>query len=151
WLDSVTDDLDLAKNILTKIDVQGFEDRVIVGGLKTIRLAKLLIIELSFENLYDGQSLFDTIYQTMKQLGFEYHGNFSQILNAIDGNILTGFSLNPKAAGKLDFFCTVPQLQRATRKRRHFVRFVGARRFVPSDPVFHLDHSAGADQLLRSR
>jgi FkbM family methyltransferase len=98
-LDDVTGDLDLAENILTKIDVQGFEDRVIVGGLKTIRLAKLLIIELSFENLYDGQSLFDTIYQTMKQLGFEYHGNFSQILNAIDGNILQADGIFIKSEG----------------------------------------------------
>jgi FkbM family methyltransferase len=87
-LDDVTGAIDLVENILIKIDVQGFEDRVISGGLKTIQLAKLLIIELSFENLYDGQPLFDTIYKTMKQLGFEYHGNFSQLLNPVDGNIL---------------------------------------------------------------
>jgi FkbM family methyltransferase len=46
-LDDVTRDLDLAKNILIKIDVQGFEDRVIAGGLKTIQIAKLLIVETS--------------------------------------------------------------------------------------------------------
>jgi FkbM family methyltransferase len=87
-LDDVTGALDLAENILIKIDVQGFEDKVIAGGLNTIQRAKLLIIELSFESLYDGQPLFDTIYQTMKQVGFEYHGNFGQLLNPIDGNIL---------------------------------------------------------------
>ena len=89
-LDDVTGNLDLAKNILIKIDVQGFEDRVIAGGLKTIQIAKLLIVETSFESLYDDQPLFDTIYEMVKRMGFAYHGNlnFSQLSNPIDGNIL---------------------------------------------------------------
>jgi FkbM family methyltransferase len=87
-LDDVVGGLDLAKNILIKIDVQGFEDRVIAGGLKTIQMAKLLILETSFESLYDNQPLFDTIYETVKRMGFAYHGNFSQLLSPIDGNIL---------------------------------------------------------------
>jgi Methyltransferase FkbM domain len=84
----VTGDLDLAENILIKIDVQGFEDRVIAGGLKTIQMAKLLIVETSFESLYDDQPLFDTIYEMLKRMGLTYHGNFNQFLNPIDGNIL---------------------------------------------------------------
>jgi FkbM family methyltransferase len=87
-LDDVTRDLDLAENILIKIDVQGFEDRVIAGGLNTIQLAKLLIVETSFESLYEDQPLFDTIYETLKRMGFAYHGNFSQLLNPMDGKIL---------------------------------------------------------------
>jgi len=87
-LDDVARDLDLAENILIKIDVQGFEDKVIAGGLRTIQKAKLLIVEMSFETLYDGQPLFDTVYETVKRMGFAYHGNYSQILNPIDGNIL---------------------------------------------------------------
>jgi len=51
-LDDMARDLDLTENILIKIDVQGFEDRVIAGGLKTIQMAKLLIVETSFESLY---------------------------------------------------------------------------------------------------
>ena len=87
-LDDVASDLDLAENIMIKIDVQGFEDRVIAGGLKTIQTAKLLIVETSFESLYDDQPLFDTIYETLKRMGLAYHGNFGQLLNPIDGNIL---------------------------------------------------------------
>jgi FkbM family methyltransferase len=87
-LDDVARDLDLAKNILIKIDVQGFEDKVIVGGLRTIEIAKLLIVEMSFETLYDGQPLFDTIYETLKGKGFAYHGNLTHLLNPIDGNVL---------------------------------------------------------------
>jgi FkbM family methyltransferase len=87
-LDDVTGDLELDENILIKIDVQGFEDRVIAGGLKTIQMAKLLIVETSFENLYDDQPLFDAIYESLKRIGFAYHGNFSQLLNPVDGSIL---------------------------------------------------------------
>jgi FkbM family methyltransferase len=87
-LDHVAKDLDLVDNILIKLDVQGVEDRVIAGGARTIEVAKLLIVEMSFESLYDGQPLFDTIYETVKRMGFVYHGNFGQLLNPIDGNIL---------------------------------------------------------------
>jgi FkbM family methyltransferase len=87
-LDDVAVNLDLAENILIKVDVQGFEDRVIAGSLQTIQIAKLLIIETSFEILYDGQPLFDTIYETVKRMGFAYHGNLRQLSNPFDGNIL---------------------------------------------------------------
>jgi FkbM family methyltransferase len=89
-LDDVAGELDLTENILIKIDVQGFEDRVIAGGLKTIQMAKLLIVETSFESLYDGQPLFDTIYEMTKRIGFAYHGSFGfgQLSNPIDGNNL---------------------------------------------------------------
>jgi FkbM family methyltransferase len=87
-LDDVMGEFDLADNVMIKIDVQGFEDRVIAGGLKTIQIAKLLIVETSFESLYDDQPLFDTIYETLKRMGLAYHGNFSQLLNPIDGSIL---------------------------------------------------------------
>jgi hypothetical protein len=87
-LDDVAGDLELAENILIKLDVQGFEDKVILGGPKTIQMAKLLIVETSFESLYVGQPLFDTIYEMVRRMGFAYHGNFSQLSNPIDGNIL---------------------------------------------------------------
>src|SRR5262249_47406759 len=48
-LDDVAGSLELVDNILIKIDVQGFEDKVIGGGANTIQSAKLLIIETSFE------------------------------------------------------------------------------------------------------
>jgi FkbM family methyltransferase len=98
-LDDVAGAVDLAENILIKMDVQGFEDKVILGGLKTIQIAKLLIIETSFETLYVGQPLFDTIYEMMKRMGFAYHGNFSQLLNPIDGNILQADAIFIKSQG----------------------------------------------------
>lgn len=97
-LDDVARTLELVDNILIKIDVQGFEDKVIGGGVTTIQSAKLLIIETSFERLYEGQPLFDTIYETLRRMGFAYHGNFAQLLSPVDGGVLQADSIFVKAA-----------------------------------------------------
>lgn len=87
-LDDVAGDLELRDNLLIKIDVQGFEDRVIEGGELTIRRAKILIVELSFETLYEHQPLFDDIYTTLRRLGFVYRGAMEQLLSPSDGRVL---------------------------------------------------------------
>ncbi len=97
-LDDVAGSLDLVDNILIKIDVQGFEDKVICGGANTIRSAKLLIIETSFERLYEEQPLFDTIYDTLRRMGFAYHGNLAQLLSPVDGSVLQADGIFMKAA-----------------------------------------------------
>lgn len=73
-LDDIND-ITLEKNILIKMDVQGFEDKVILGGKKTIEKAAVIIIETSFVTLYENQPLFDNIYSMLTGLGFSYHGD----------------------------------------------------------------------------
>lgn len=80
--------LKLESPILVKIDVQGFEDKVINGGIKTISMADVIIVELSFEKLYEGQPMFDQIYNRLKELGFSYHGNWYQNNDVRDGKAL---------------------------------------------------------------
>lgn len=87
-LDDVVSGLDLRNNLLIKIDVQGFEDRVIRGGLSTIRQAKILIVETSFERLYDDQPIFDDIYTSLRRMGFSYNGAFEQLSSPLDGRAL---------------------------------------------------------------
>jgi FkbM family methyltransferase len=96
-LDDIADSLKLVDNLLIKIDVQGFEDRVIAGGRQTIQRATVLIVEMSFRRLYEGQPLFDTIYDTLRQMGFAYHGNFIQLLNPVDGSVLQADGIFMKA------------------------------------------------------
>lgn len=86
-LDDVVDSLELREPMLVKVDVQGFEDRVIDGGIKVFNQANVIFIELSIEQLYEGQLLFDGIYQKLKSLGFRYRGNYEQASSA-DGRIL---------------------------------------------------------------
>jgi len=59
---------------VVKIDVQGYEDRVLRGGEDTIRHAQFCIIEISFEPLYEGSPVFDDIYRQMRELGFRLVG-----------------------------------------------------------------------------
>ena len=54
---------------LVKIDVQGFEGRVLAGGKETLRKAQRLVIEVSLHPLYDGQSLLPEILQTLSSWG----------------------------------------------------------------------------------
>ncbi len=92
-LDGIVQDLDIRENILIKIDVQGFEDKVILGGKQLISRAKILIVETNFANLYERQPLFDVIYEMLRQKGFSYKGNLDQLLNPLDGRVLQADSI----------------------------------------------------------
>jgi FkbM family methyltransferase len=78
-LDGLATEMKLGKNILIKVDVQGFEDKVLNGGLETFSKARLLIMELSYQELYKGQPLFNDIYQVLSKLGFQYRGAMEQL------------------------------------------------------------------------
>ena len=56
---------------LVKIDVQGFEDKVLSGGAKTIGRARHCIIELSLDKLYQGSAQITDIITMMDGLDFD--------------------------------------------------------------------------------
>lgn len=92
-LDSVLDGLELQPEILLKIDVQGYEDKVILGGENVVARARALIVEVSFQKLYEGQPLFDDVYLLLKERGLVYMGNLYQLLNPADGCVLQADAL----------------------------------------------------------
>jgi FkbM family methyltransferase len=92
-LDEISRDLDLIDNILIKIDVQGYENKVIAGGRQTFSRAKVLIVETSFQTLYREQVLFDAIYDLLKSLGFCYMGNLGQLKDPRNGSVLQADSI----------------------------------------------------------
>lgn len=51
-LDGMAPHVQLEDNLLIKLDVQGYEDKVILGGLKTIQKAKVLLISLSLKTQF---------------------------------------------------------------------------------------------------
>ncbi|MDQ3918833.1 MAG: FkbM family methyltransferase, partial [Acidobacteriota bacterium] len=75
-LDDVLPDPELRDNLLIKIDVQGYETRVVAGAQRLLSRADLLIVETSFRVLYEGQSLFDDLYDLLRPKGFRYAGNW---------------------------------------------------------------------------
>ena len=79
--------------ILIKVDVQGFEDKVIAGGVETFKKAKVVLIENSFVELYESQPLFDDIYMKLKELGFEYRGALQQKIAKNTGQIISEDSM----------------------------------------------------------
>jgi len=87
-LDSIAEKILLHKPILIKIDTQGYEDRVLIGGEKTIKNAKVVIIETSFAELYKGQPLFNDIYNKLVGWGFSYSGALEQLHSPTTGQCL---------------------------------------------------------------
>jgi FkbM family methyltransferase len=77
-LDSLASQIVVQGNILVKLDVQGAEDRVIRGGAELIRQAYAILTEISYESLYERQSLFDEVYELLKMYGFEFRGSMYQ-------------------------------------------------------------------------
>lgn len=92
-LDDKAKELELVEPLFIKIDVQGYEDRVLLGGEQTVRRAKVLLLETSFQQLYEGQLLFDDVQRLLLKWGFRYAGAIAQDLSPIDGRILQADSL----------------------------------------------------------
>lgn len=84
-LDNVMEELELNDNILLKIDVQGYEDRVIMGARNILGRAKVIIIETSFNKLYEGQPQFSDIYELLYKQRFVYSGSWEEWKSPVDG------------------------------------------------------------------
>ncbi len=87
-LDDIADSIQVEDNILIKIDVQGFEDKVIEGGKKTIQRSRWLIVETSLEPCYQHALYFDDIHSMLKSLGFVFKGSESFLRNPKNGHLL---------------------------------------------------------------
>jgi FkbM family methyltransferase len=77
-LDEIAPSLAIVDDLLVKIDVQGFEDRVIAGGRNTIARAKACIIEIQIAELYAGQPSFRDLFMAMDSMGFAFNGVLDQ-------------------------------------------------------------------------
>jgi FkbM family methyltransferase len=73
-LDALFCDKKLEEPILLKIDVQGYEDRVVAGAGKFLGRVHWVLMEVSFGRLYEGERNFESIHSLMKDAGFEFVG-----------------------------------------------------------------------------
>lgn len=78
----------LEGDILLKIDVQGYEDHVLKGGAQVLSRASVVLLEVSYVELYKGQPLFGDIHRIMESHGFIYKGNLEQHASTVDGQLL---------------------------------------------------------------
>jgi hypothetical protein len=73
--------------LLVKLDVQGYEDRVIRGGKQTFRRAAAAIVEVNLDSLYKGQAAFADIVAELNDVGLTYSGTLEQSLFS-DGHVI---------------------------------------------------------------
>lgn len=92
-LDNYVGKLELARKALLKIDVQGYEYRVLQGGQQILKQVDYVLVEVSFKPLYKGQASFDDVYNLLVAEGFEYAGNLDQLLSPVDETILQADTL----------------------------------------------------------
>lgn len=77
----------LPTEILIKMDVQGYEDRVIRGSQETFTKAKAVILEVCLDHLYEQQANFKDIMMMLDDFGFNYAGNLEQHYDN-DGHVI---------------------------------------------------------------
>lgn len=87
-LDDYEDKMKLASKTLLKIDVQGYEDRVLRGATQVLKQVHYVLVEVSIGPLYEKQAQFHTIYDFLVRSGFSYMGNPEQLVSPMDGTIL---------------------------------------------------------------
>jgi len=87
-LDDFVKENDLPLPNVVKMDVQGYEDQVILGATRILQKVECIMIEMSFQPLYQGQPLFDEIYQLLISKGFTFAGNMDDLFSPLVGSIL---------------------------------------------------------------
>jgi len=79
-LDDVLAGKPLADDIILKIDVQGLEDKVILGGRQVFGRTRVVLAEMSFVPLYAGQPLFEEVHDLLVLCGLRFAGIKNQIM-----------------------------------------------------------------------
>lgn len=76
------------RNILLKIDVQGYEHQVLLGAIQTLNLVKVISVEMSLVELYKGQKLFMDIVSFLNTLGFQLYSIVPAFVDESSGQML---------------------------------------------------------------
>ena len=90
-LNSYKDEIKIKENLLVSMEVQGLEKEVIENGMFYIEKAKILVITLSFVQLYKNQPLFDEMYRYLYNIGFSYEGSYFQSRDPRNGKYLQSY------------------------------------------------------------
>lgn len=86
-LDNVAASWTLHGPVLLKLDVQGYEKKVLLGAPALLKKIDYLLFETSFVPMYDGEPLFDEMHTFLKDAGFEIMGPVG-FLEGSDNSIL---------------------------------------------------------------
>jgi FkbM family methyltransferase len=84
-LDGWMEEHPLEGPVLVKLDVQGFEDKVLEGGRDCLKRADALITEACFVELYEGQPLFCDLNRLLEREGFRLQGVVEEANDPVTG------------------------------------------------------------------
>lgn len=98
-LDDFAAQHDLLPPDVLKIDVQGFEDRVLAGAPAALRHARYCVLEMSLQPLYEGSLLFEAVYDLMRSHGFRLCGFADQLTTEDSTRVLQVDGLFGKNGG----------------------------------------------------
>lgn len=77
-----------SSTLFVKIDTQGYEEQVLLGGANTISRAVVLQLELSLVQLYAGQKLMPEMLEILKNMGFDLWGIAPVFVDLRSGRML---------------------------------------------------------------
>lgn len=87
-LDDLLDELGFnPAGALLKIDTQGFEQRVLAGAPRTLKVVSAVHLEFSLAPLYGDQAKTSELFATLGAAGLELT-NINEVFNSLDGRIL---------------------------------------------------------------
>lgn len=69
-LDSIFDEICKNKRVFLKLDTQGFEKNILDGAINSMQMISGLQIELSVQQLYENELLFNEMFSYIQSLGF---------------------------------------------------------------------------------
>lgn len=84
---AATAGITLEPELLVKLDVQGYEDRVITGGGHVFAQAAACVLEIGLDPLYVGQATFYDLVERLRAHGLAYAGNLDQVFGP-DGAVV---------------------------------------------------------------
>ena len=87
-LDLATREIDLTPPVLLKLDVQGFEKKVLEGGTSIMHSIDFIILEASLRPMYKGEILFTGMIDLLDSFGFEFLRPIGWLSNPANGEIL---------------------------------------------------------------
>jgi FkbM family methyltransferase len=87
-MDDVLQGHSLQQGVLLKIDVQGFEDKVLAGATATLRNVQAILLETTLNALYEKQVLEPELTSLLEQNGFQHVGDFGNIRHMFTGQVM---------------------------------------------------------------
>ncbi|MHC4191165.1 MAG: FkbM family methyltransferase [Planctomycetota bacterium] len=87
-LDNALAGIELQRPILLKLDVQGYESKVLFGASEILKKVDYVLVETCFEPLYEGEVVFWELLGIMERYGFKFSRPVNSVSSPVSGEIV---------------------------------------------------------------